>query len=275
MKEPLALVFTLAALGAVGCSADTGLLDSIGRGDAGPSARDAIATDTGIWPDAARPDARRPDTGDSDDPDATTTIPDAGFEDSGVADSGFAPDATPVPDAGCAGPATTIHFAGIFTLVEDDQAITGGLISPGDPFAGSYTFDPTTPDSNADPTVGDYWHTTSCYGMSLSFGGLTIHTNPMNVDYVVEFVNRAEGDAMVMHSYNNSGLILANGRQLDVDILSWQLDAIATNVLANDALIATPPILTQWSQHFGLTFVLTPGGIRSDAFVRGVVEAVF
>lgn len=54
-----------------------------------------------------------------------------------------------------AGP-VTFHFGGEITRVLDLDNLLGGQIAVGSPFSGQYTFESDTPDSNPEPSRGEY-----------------------------------------------------------------------------------------------------------------------
>src|SRR5262249_53708607 len=54
--------------------------------------------------------------------------------------------------------AVTFSFMGKVSLVRDSGGLLDGSVQLGSKLTGTYTFDPKTPDSNKDPTVGDYRH---------------------------------------------------------------------------------------------------------------------
>jgi hypothetical protein len=97
--------------------------------------------------------------------------------------------------------------------VFDPSGLLGPTIAVGGTLTGSYTFDDATLDTNSDPTVGDYWHIDAGYGIRLQGGGYTFETDPSNVEFLVEIVNRPDGDNYLLRSYNN--LPLATGAPVD------------------------------------------------------------
>src|SRR5262249_3182953 len=61
--------------------------------------------------------------------------------------------------------AVTFNFMGKVAHVRDSGGLLDGSIQLGSRLTGTYTFDPKTPDSNEDPTVGDYKHSAAGYGL--------------------------------------------------------------------------------------------------------------
>src|ERR1044071_9042759 len=94
-------------------------------------------------------------------------------------------------------------FQGVITEINDLGFVLDGSITNGTPFKGFYIFETTTPDSNDDPTVGDYEYTNSTYGVVVGIGNYVFRTNPQHVDFLIEVVNRIDDDNYLLLSYNN------------------------------------------------------------------------
>src|SRR5215213_7124516 len=115
----------------------------------------------------------------------------------------------------------TIAITATVQTVDDYANLLNGAIQPGDTVTGTYTYNAAASDTNSLPTVGDYWHTTTPYGVSLNVGGRIFETDPQNVSFLVELVNNHNGrDNYLFRSYNNRRL--SNG--LYVTHIAWQLD---------------------------------------------------
>ncbi len=186
-----------------------------------------------------------------------------------------------LPNAGETSP-ITVAITGTVRSVDDFPGVLGGAINPGDTITGFYTYDSATPDSNSLETVGDYWHTTAPFGISLTVAGLTFQTDPNNVSFLVEIVNdHAPGipptDNYVLHSYNNLFAVsvpdeLGPG---PMNVISWQLDDPTALALSSTDLPTTPPVLSDWQSLFGLDIMSTGDGfflIRSDITSAVLVE---
>jgi N-acetylneuraminic acid mutarotase len=148
----------------------------------------------------------------------------------------------------------TIQFSAEVAVVDDFSDLLGGAISVGNTITGEYTYESTTMDSNPLSAVGDYWHTTAPYGISVNAGGFVFSTDPANVGFLVEIVNDdlSPGfatDQYLLRSYNN--LPLSNG--IPVGHIAWQLDDPTATALTSDALPTSLPVLTDWQSLFGLT----------------------
>jgi photosystem II stability/assembly factor-like uncharacterized protein len=175
--------------------------------------------------------------------------------------------------------AITIRITAQVATVDDRDNILNGAINVNDMITGTYTYNSFAADSNPLPTVGDYWHTTSPYGIIVYGGGFVFQTDPNNVDFLVEIVNdhnTPPTDNYLLRSYNN--LPLSNGAT--VDHIAWQLDDDTATALTSAILPTTPPNLPDWTSIFGLTLAGCegPGGcddpINPRYFVRAHVTAV-
>ena len=146
----------------------------------------------------------------------------------------------------------TINISAEIEFVDDFGNILGGALNNGDMLSGSYTYESTTSDSNVLSTVGDYWHNSSPYGISLTGGGFTFETDPSDVQFLVEIVNdhgTVARDNYLLRSYNN--LALSNG--IFVEHISWQLDDPTAAALSSTELPLIPPSLSDWGSIFGVT----------------------
>jgi hypothetical protein len=147
-----------------------------------------------------------------------------------------------------------------------------GSVKVGGQVTGTYLFDPKTPDSNDDPTVGDYRHTAAGYGIRLKVGNYLFKTDPANVDFLLEVVCRPADHAYLLRSYNN----VVFGPRLGeacADHISWQLNDPKGIALKGDRLPLDPPRLAAWQSDFGLT--ITGGaGRRKEFFIRAHVVDV-
>ena len=156
--------------------------------------------------------------------------------------------------------------------VEDPSGALDGEVEVGDVITGTYTYDSSTTDSNPLPTVGDYRHLSTPFGISLSAGSLVFETDPDNVDFLVEIVNDhgvPARDNYLLRSYRNRRL--ANGAH--IEHISWQLDDPTSTALSSADLPATPPVLGDWQSFFGLTIEggsCTPSG---GFFIRAHVTS--
>lgn len=153
-----------------------------------------------------------------------------------------------------------VAFTATIETVTGPRAPNG--VRPGKRITGRYTYNASTPDSNSDPTVGDYQHNSKPYGIKVDLGDFVAKTDPNNVNFLVEVVNRTDTDNYLLRSYNN----VSTGPP--VDHIAWQLDDPTTKALKNDSLPKKPPTLSEWQSIFGLTIE------GEDFFIRAHVTQV-
>jgi hypothetical protein len=164
-------------------------------------------------------------------------------------------------------------FTGRIAAVADRAGRLDGSLGVGGRVSGWFAFDPDAPDSNPDPTVGDYRQTAPGCGIVVRAGRYTFRTDPRRVDCLVEVVARRETANYLFRSYNNS----AKGPGAPAgyaEHIAWQLDDPSGTAVASAALPAEPPRLSAWRSVFGLT--VTGNGERSsEFFLRAHLDAVF
>ena len=163
----------------------------------------------------------------------------------------------------------TVSFKGTITTYDSQYENPFPDLTVGTPFTGYYTYSLATPETNSLPEVGDYWHSSAPYGVTVTIGNRTFKSNPANVSFIVELVNDYYNqDNFVFHSYNN----------LDVDgapvqFISFQLDDFSQTALTDVNLPSTALNLSNWTQTFGLNIsasVYSP--TYMSYFIRGNVE---
>jgi len=174
----------------------------------------------------------------------------------------------------------SIAITGTVRLVDDQNNILSGAVRPGDTITGVYTYDSDTPDSNSLAEVGDYWHATAAYGISLTVDGMSFRTDSNNVSFLVEIVNDyAPGipptDNYLLRSYNNEFEVSAPGGPFGdspMNLISWQLDDPTAAALSSPALPTVPPVLSDWQSNFGLD-ISSMGGMGEMFLIRSDVTS--
>jgi hypothetical protein len=156
-------------------------------------------------------------------------------------------------------------FQGTIASVDDEAFVLDGSITNGAPFEGFYIFDSTMPDSNTDATVGDYRFNGSTFGVVVKVGSYVFRTNPRHVDFLIEVVNRPDGDSHLFRSYHN-----VCSQPLPIGHIAWQLDDSSGSALQSALLPLTPPTLANFGSIFGLTLE----GDCSSFFIRGHVTSI-
>jgi|SRR6185369_12820670 hypothetical protein len=166
-------------------------------------------------------------------------------------------------------------FQGTIGLVED-QGVLDGSVTNGAAFEGLYVFDTSFKNSNpnSDPTVGDYWYTNSAFGLVIKVGNFVFRTDPANVDFLIEVVNRPGQDNYLLLSRNNvcSQRVNVCSQPLLIGYISWQLDDSTGRALTNAVLPVTPPTLSAWQSVFGLN--VYGAGFSLRGTVSSISEAL-
>ena len=80
-------------------------------------------------------------------------------------------------------------FTGRVMSVDNTGFLLNDSIVVGTSIQGFFIFDSSIPDSNTDPTVGDYWHTSSDAGIVVKAGDYVFRTDPAHVNFLIEAVN--------------------------------------------------------------------------------------
>src|SRR5690349_15839042 len=104
----------------------------------------------------------------------------------------------------------TVIFHG---TIGDVQFSPFADLYPGMPFSGAYTYNAFTPDTNPLPQFAEYLHTAGPYGMTVTIGSHTFHTDPFNPYFLVGINNDGPADNLGIASYTNS---LAEGYPLSM-----------------------------------------------------------
>jgi hypothetical protein len=157
----------------------------------------------------------------------------------------------------------TFRFSG--TVTETYNSPFSDIVQ-GTPFTGTYTFNLATPDENSFPSVGDYWHRSAPYGVTVVMGNHVFATNPADVEFLIETANdHSNSDNYLFRSYRN---LRTDG--VDVGFISWQLDDPTLTALSSTVLSPLPPVLSQWQQIFALTI----DGAALQYGIRGQVTSI-
>lgn len=133
-------------------------------------------------------------------------------------------------------------FSGIITDADVGVSSLDDSITNGSSFTGFYTFDSAVLDSETDPTVGDYRYTNAACGVVVKAGNYVFRTSPLHVDFIIETVNRTNGDSYLFRSSVNvasDGICLGD--------IEWQIYDPSATAWNNDALPTVPPNLNALS----------------------------
>lgn len=168
----------------------------------------------------------------------------------------------------------TMQLTAIIETVDDGYNLLGGSIGVGDTITGTYIYDSTIEDTNASPTVGDYRHSSSPYGIFLEINDIEFETDLSDVDFLVEIVNdhgTPTRDNYLLRSYNNEDMTV----DVAVDHISWQLDDDTATAISSIELTTSPPVLADWTSNFGLTITGYSISQSSQTFmIRGHVSDI-
>ncbi len=128
--------------------------------------------------------------------------------------------------------------------VSDQYNLLENQIYQGYAITGFYVYDSSTPNSSPWPLYeGSYLYTTAPYGMSLTVGGVTFQTDPLNTRFLVGIANDNQGnDSYSVISYNN----LALGMNVLLNPLSWGLTDNLGIAISSTDLPVLPPDLSRW-----------------------------
>jgi hypothetical protein len=160
----------------------------------------------------------------------------------------------------------TIAFTATVNLVDDPAGLVSG-VHVGDVITGTYTYDPATPDTNDLAGVGDYSQDKK-FGVTVNLGQFTTQTDKKNTDFLIEISDNFSGsDNYVWHSYRNTSTGPA------IDIINLQLDDFTQTALNSPSLPTVPPVLSAWTQDFGLDVQGAPVG-RDRFLIRSNLTQV-
>lgn len=109
----------------------------------------------------------------------------------------------------------TVNISATVDYVDDIGNGLNGQMKAGDTISGTYTYESTTPDTDASITYGMYPHPSGIGGIDLTVNGLSLKTNPnrLNGDFDMNIVNETNYDFYHVMSFNNSPL--TTGAQLN------------------------------------------------------------
>jgi len=138
----------------------------------------------------------------------------------------------------------TMQFVARVDAVQDFTGRLGGVIGIGNIITGTYKYDIDAVDESSISSFGSYRHTAAPYGITLEVAGVTIQTDPNDVDFLVQ-VSDSRGDAFTVTSRNN---LKFNG-VVTIDQITWRLFDPTGAALNNTDLVDTPPVLTDWQSN--------------------------
>ena len=122
---------------------------------------------------------------------------------------------------------------GEITSVEDDDKLLGGAVTVGSPFAGTYTFDPLTPDSDPHPRRGLYWD--AIIDISGNVAGVPF-SGPIGALNAIDVQDDFTSSTLDEY-YVRADITMG---ELGLDMLVGLLDGTG-NMFASDELPVSPP----------------------------------
>lgn len=174
--------------------------------------------------------------------------------------------------ATCSAEMVTVELTAEVTHVRDLNNLLGGQVQVGNVISGQYIYETTTPDTHPEPTiptVAQYRHTTTPYGMSVHAGPYVFQTDPSQVDFLIEICNdhNPSADSYMLRSVNN----LPINSDVAVPEIYWQLDDFQGDAIDSVALTNAPPVLSDWQYPRSLSI----GGADRDSFrIKATVTSV-
>ncbi len=100
----------------------------------------------------------------------------------GAATASSPPDVRPTTSSAAL---TTIEFKAKVTRVDEEGNVLGGPVRVGETIRGTYSYDPSTPDTNDPPEFGLYENTSGNAGITVNTKKLVFQTDPNNVSFAV------------------------------------------------------------------------------------------
>jgi hypothetical protein len=177
--------------------------------------------------------------------------------------------------SGAAAIPIAFDFIAETSYVYDPGGHLGGTVHVGSIVQGRYRYESTTIDTNPLPTVGDYWHDTPPFGVSLEVGGLHFRTDPADVAFLMELGDNHYGqDHYLFHSYHNlfDVSVLPDPSSYVDNMISWQLNDPTGTAISSTKLPLFPPNLADWESWSGLT--ISSDNFSDNFFVRAHVASV-
>ncbi len=153
----------------------------------------------------------------------------------------FAVLGTLAPTDAASAPVTFV-FQGVVFQVDDLGPTLDGSVSAGTPFAGSYTFDPTTPNESLDPSFALY----EAIEIGIDIGNYEFRSVAVARDIWI-FVGNAP-DRYIVNSFENEAVGFfapPPGQNYDQFLrIQWMLTG--GDPLGDNTLPSSPPDLSRW-----------------------------
>ncbi len=162
----------------------------------------------------------------------------------------------------------TFEFSGRITSVLDGDNLLGGAVSEGDLFTGRFSYDTDTPDSDASPSVGAYWHDQGPYGLSVAIGGLPFGSDPDATTFLAAVFDGSSEDRVSLTSFAN----LMPGVNDGLSLILLELVDPAGEALSSTQLPLSYTLDT-WSSAWS-RLTLGNGDCVSEYTLHGTIERI-
>jgi hypothetical protein len=130
------------------------------------------------------------------------------------------------------------------TAVSDPHGSLQGAISPLQVLTGLYVYNSRSADSNALPSLGEYFHASPAFGMEIDAPGFVFRSDPSEPAFLMRIGNGTVQQGQVVDSYEaRSDANLPPRAGLTTESIAWQLTDTSANATNLDSLPGEPPAL--------------------------------
>lgn len=149
--------------------------------------------------------------------------------------------------------AVTLKFSGTVDTVDDPTNLLGGAIIAGDAVNGSFVYDLDTVDSDPDPTIGHYRHTSAPFGIFSKINGFTFETNSADTNFWFDVLNDVPDvntDNLFLFSHKNNFTMVVDPSTIETktESMLFALSDPSMTALSNTDLPSSID-LSKWSQR--------------------------
>jgi hypothetical protein len=124
----------------------------------------------------------------------------------------------------------------------DPTSALQGAIFPQQVFTGQYVYDTRSVDSNALPSLGEYFHSVSSFGMEVDAPGFVFRNDPQSTSFLVRIGNGTIQQGQPVDLYEvRSDANLSPRVDLTTDSIEWKLTDNSASAHNDDLLPDDPP----------------------------------
>jgi hypothetical protein len=138
-------------------------------------------------------------------------------------------------------------------------------IEVGTPFTGYYTYDPATPNSGGEPTIGYYQQYGPTYSFTVTIGSRKFKTTSQSGYHFL--ISNNDHNQMDMYYVSSNGPF--HVENVRVDLMRWWLGDYSQTAHTSTALPSTAPLLSQFTE---LEFSISANS--PDFYLFGQVQQV-